>query len=270
MSQPLRADAELSAVGYVPPPRGEDLPCDDGEPMETARHRDQMLLLIDTLREHWAERDDFYVGGNMFLYFSALQAKRNDFRGPDVFVVLDTDRSRERRSWVVWEEGGKAPDVIIELTSESTRRVDHGEKRRVYGHVLRVSEYFIYDPWTAELEGFRLLPGGGYRPVRPEEDGRMRSEALGLDLLVWRGVHADVEAPWLRWCANGGDLIPTPQESAADAGAKAADAEAKAADAEAKAADAEAKAADAEAKAADLAAQLAAYEARFGPLAEEG
>ena len=39
----------------------------------------------------------------MFLYFSKTQAKNNDFRGPDVFVVMNTSR-RERKSWVVWEE----------------------------------------------------------------------------------------------------------------------------------------------------------------------
>ena len=48
--------------------------------METERHRHQMNLLIDSLAEAWNDRDDFYVGGNMFVYYSELQAKRNDFR----------------------------------------------------------------------------------------------------------------------------------------------------------------------------------------------
>jgi len=34
----------------------------------------------------------------MFVYFSETQAKRNDFRSSDVFVVMDTER-RERKSW---------------------------------------------------------------------------------------------------------------------------------------------------------------------------
>ena len=36
-------------------PTEDDLPCDDGEPMETPRHREQMNLLIDSLKVHWAE-----------------------------------------------------------------------------------------------------------------------------------------------------------------------------------------------------------------------
>src|SRR6266516_1439857 len=94
---------------FPTPPRSDQLIYDDGEPLETARHRQQMEVLIQSLEWAWADRKDFYAGGNMFLYFSETQAKRNDFRGPDFFVVLGTDR-RERRAWIVWEEGGKAPD----------------------------------------------------------------------------------------------------------------------------------------------------------------
>jgi hypothetical protein len=72
----------------------------------------------------------------MFVYFSQLQVKRNDFRGPDVFVALDVER-KERKSWVAWEEGGRLPDVVIELTSDSTRHVDHVDKKRTYAIVRR-------------------------------------------------------------------------------------------------------------------------------------
>nr|WP_330359423.1 hypothetical protein [Moorena bouillonii] len=47
-----------------------DLPCDDGIPMETERHKLQMQLLIDPLLPWLAQREDGYVGGNMFLHLS--------------------------------------------------------------------------------------------------------------------------------------------------------------------------------------------------------
>ena len=50
------------------PPRSRDLVTDDGEPMESARHRQQMEVLIQSLELAWADRNDFYAGGNMFLY----------------------------------------------------------------------------------------------------------------------------------------------------------------------------------------------------------
>src|SRR5438552_237108 len=98
-------DNMLHAADYEipPPPRGADLPTEDGEPLETNIHRLLMNLLIEVLTRHWADRRDYFVGGNMCFYYSALQAKKNDFRGPDFFVVKDVEH-RQRDSWVAWEE----------------------------------------------------------------------------------------------------------------------------------------------------------------------
>lgn len=43
--------------------------------METGWHRMQMDLLIESLLYYWRERNDFFVGGNMFLYYSTEQAQ---------------------------------------------------------------------------------------------------------------------------------------------------------------------------------------------------
>ena len=48
-------------------PTQDDLPCDDGVPMETERHKKQMDLLVYSLEPWLGERG--YVGGNMFVYF---------------------------------------------------------------------------------------------------------------------------------------------------------------------------------------------------------
>jgi Uma2 family endonuclease len=101
---------------HVPelPPGEDELPYDDGEPMDTERHRKQMNLLSGSLELAWDDRQDFYVGANMAVYFSELQVKKNDFRGPDLFVVLDTVR-REHKSWVVWQEGGRTPERVTAI-----------------------------------------------------------------------------------------------------------------------------------------------------------
>jgi hypothetical protein len=46
-------------------PTEDELPYDDGMPMETQRHALQLQLLIDPLRLHWTEQQDVYVGGHM-------------------------------------------------------------------------------------------------------------------------------------------------------------------------------------------------------------
>ena len=221
------------------PPSGEELVYSDGEPMESDRHVQQMVLLIQSLRNGRSDRTDFYVAGNMFIYFSETQARKNDFRGPDVFVVMNTTR-RERKSWVVWEEDGKTPDVVIELLSESTESVDRGEKMRIYAQQLRVGEYFLFDPFSGVLDGYELdAPRAAYRPKKPDEAGRFYSERTGLFLGKVRGTIGGVEADWLRWIEPGGRVLPTGDEMAAAATARA-DAEMARADAEAVRADAEA------------------------------
>jgi Uma2 family endonuclease len=184
-------------------PTEDDLPYDDGEPMETARHRDQMILLIESLKAYWAERRDYYVGGNMFVHYN-LEQKRQ-FRGPDFFLVLDVDGTRERKSWVVWQEGMRFPDVIIELLSDSTRQVDKSEKKELYARVFHTAEYYLYDPFSYDLIGYQLK-GVQYEEMRTDTEGELFSPSTGLSLVVREG--------WLRWMTQEGELVPTPQESA--------------------------------------------------------
>ena len=80
-------------LDLVMPPDASELAESDGEPMDSPWHRAAIDLLIDSLSHQWHDRDDFYVGGNMFVYFSADQARSRDFRGPDFFVVLDVPRT---------------------------------------------------------------------------------------------------------------------------------------------------------------------------------
>jgi len=231
--------------------------------MESERHRAQMNILIDTLEAAWRGRDDFYVGGNMFVYFSETQARNNDFRGPDVFVVLNTER-KERESWVVWEEGGRTPDVVIELLSPSTEAVDRGVKMDLYARVLKVSWYFLYDPFTLVFEGYRLdLDAMEYEPLTPEADGSLRCDLLGLYLGIRdTSIGYKEQIPALRWLDAAGAPLPLGAELAARAESKAAEAESKAAEAESKAAEAESKAAEAESKAAEAESKAAAERAR--------
>lgn len=194
------------------PPTQDELPCDDGVPMETERHKHQMDLLIYSLRP-WLSRhpEGGYIGGNMFVYFSLAQVRRQDFRGPDVFVALGVPKG-ERKSWVVWEEG-KSPDVVIELLSEKTADRDKGEKKRIYQNQLRVTEYYWFDPFNpADWAGFELQHGR-YEPLPVDAERRLRSERLGLALVRWQGSYEGVEATWLRWATPEGELLPTPQEA---------------------------------------------------------
>ncbi len=179
---------------------------EDGETLESDWHRIEMNVLIDSVKHRLGDRQDFYAGGNMFIYYSLQMARKRDFRGPDFFYVKGVSREPIRRYWVVWEEGGKYPDVIIELLSPKTAKEDLGVKRDVYEQTFRTSEYFCYDPDTQELLGWRLI-GGRYQPIQPDARGWLYCEQLGLWLGTWRGKISGNEAVWLRFHDADGAVV---------------------------------------------------------------
>jgi Uma2 family endonuclease len=190
----------------------------DGEPLETEWHALQIPLLKEVIRQAMSERgrSGFFVGGNMFVYYSVEQARdvakgRPYFRGPDVFWVGGAKPGGLRKAWVAWEEGGRLPDVIVELLSPTTAAIDRNEKKDLYARVFRTPEYYLYEPEARTLEGFRLV-GGTYRPMVLDEEGRLWSEQLEVSLGLWHGVWSDQEADWVRLFRRDGSLVPTEAE----------------------------------------------------------
>jgi Uma2 family endonuclease len=177
----------------------------DEPPLESDQHRRQMEILIQSIEQFFSDRQDFYVSGNLTIYYNEQQLKSKDFRGPDFFVVLDTER-HARKSWVVWGEDGKYPNVIIELLSDSTADVDRGIKKELYAKTFRTPEYFWFHPDTMEFQGFQLIRGQ-YQPLQPNAQGWLWSDELGLCL----GIHEGQ----LRLFTSNGQLVPIPREVAA-------------------------------------------------------
>jgi Uma2 family endonuclease len=180
-----------------------DLDSDEPE-LESDLHREQIDLLIRLLKYFWRDRQDVYITGNLTVYFNEQQIKTRDFRGPDVFVVLDAEK-RDRKSWVIWGEGGKYPNLVIELLSNSTARVDRGKKKQLYQDVWRLPNYFWFDPNSLEFAGFKLVDGL-YQAIAPNESGYLWSDQLELYLGIYEKQ--------LRWFTADGALIPTAEERA--------------------------------------------------------
>jgi Uma2 family endonuclease len=211
MSQPA-----VAAPGPLP----FELVYSDGEPLESGWHAVQIPLLCEQVHQTMAEqgRSDFYVGGDMFVYYSLEQAwdvaqGKAHFRGPDVFWVGGVSPVPLRKAWVAWEEGGRLPEVIVELLSPSTARIDRNLKKDLYARVFRTPEYFLGEPDTWKLEGLRL-EGKTYRPIVPDAQGRLWSERLGVSLGFWHGARFGKESTWLRMFRPDGSLVPTMEERA--------------------------------------------------------
>ncbi|PPS40234.1 Uma2 family endonuclease [Chroococcidiopsis sp. TS-821] len=186
-------------------------------PLETYRHLRQLIVLLTSLERLWQNRQDFFAGGNLSIYYSIRQLKSEDVRGPDFFVVLNTER-KERKSWTVWEEEGKYPNFILEILSESTAKNDRGLKKQLYQDVFRTPNYFWFDPYTLEFAGFKLNYRI-YEPLIPNDQGWLWSDELQLYL--------GIVGEQLRFFTPEGQLVPTPEEAEAEERRRANAAEAK-------------------------------------------
>ena len=179
-------------------------PTSDGKPMaETDWHRILMIDLIQTL-EGWYDKDPkVYVSGNLLMF--DVEGDRRRHLSPDVFVVKGVPK-RKRLHYLVWEEK-KEPDLVIELTSKSTRNEDLKKKFRLYQDVLKVSEYFLFDPLgdylKPPLQGDRLQDGK-YEPIRSVKN-RLPSQTLRLQL-ERDGENLRLYDP------KSGQWLPTPTE----------------------------------------------------------
>jgi Uma2 family endonuclease len=232
---------------WVPDIPDVELPYEDGEPLESHWHRLQINLLGDMLSQYWQARTDFFAGGNMFVYYCLEQARTRSYRGPDFFVVLGVDGTRPRRSWIVWQEGGRYPDVIIELLSPTTKAEDLGIKKDLYERVFKTAEYFCVDPDEQTLRGWQLEKTG-YVLLSPDAHGWLWSDKLHLWLGLQGGSFQGTPGLWLRFFEPSGTLVPTAEEVAE---AERARAQAERARAEAERTRAEAEHARAEAAEAD-------------------
>jgi Uma2 family endonuclease len=171
-------------MSTVPPPRRVreiKYPTTDGKPMaETDYHRELMVDLIESLKVFYADEPRVYVSGNLLLFYEKGNKRRH--LSPDVFVVPGVGNHR-RDNFLLWEEG-HGPKFVIELTSSSTRKEDVTKKFALYRDVLKVREYFLFDPLgdylKPSMQGWRLAKGV-YQSIRAVE-GRLPSSTTGLHL----------------------------------------------------------------------------------------
>ena len=155
-------------------------PSSDGKPMaETDWHRKLLMELLQIIDHHFREHDDVYVSGDLLIYYKMGDNTKSV--APDVFVVRGVAK-KQRGTYLTWEES-HTPDFVLELASPSTVRHDLTTKKDLYASVLKVKEYYIYDPLhqiQPHFVGFRLIDGV-YQEIAFVND-RLPSEVLNLEL----------------------------------------------------------------------------------------
>jgi len=146
---------------------------------ESELHRLLRNALIETLQAFYADEPLVHVTGDVLLFYE--KGNRRKHLAPDVFIAFGVGK-QIRDNYLMWEEA--PPSVVIELTSPTTRTDDLGPKFALYRDVLKVKEYFLFDPKedliAPSMQGWRLVKGQ-YRAIRPVA-GRLPSRELGLHL----------------------------------------------------------------------------------------
>ena len=184
------AEAVATPVSRPPPitvvrPE-EEYPDTDGKPMaENTWQAATMRYAGDALAIHFRGRA--FVATDLLIYYR--KGDRRATVAPDVMVVLGVDGSH-RRTYRMWEEGGRAPDFVLEVISSTTQENDEGRKRRTYAQ-LGVREYFRYSPVSRRMAGMgghrlvgEVLREGRWEALPRLAEERIRSAVLGLELRV--------------------------------------------------------------------------------------
>ena len=219
-------------------------PESDGEPMaETGKHVRNLLDMIEMIDRLFRDVPDVHVCGNMFLYYEEGNPRK--VISPDVFMVRGVGK-KELRTYKTWEQQPYL-DLVIEFASPSTFTRDFAEKKTIYEQILRVKEYYIYDPYheiQPSFVGFRLVEGS-YEEIEFVE-GRLPSETLGLELGERDGVLRLYDPVKEQWFGPSREHVDEAENRASEAENRASEAENRASEAENRASEAENRASEAE------------------------
>ena len=199
-------DVRMAEVEY---PDTDGLPMADNDFQAVTMH-----YAGPALARHFEGRG--YVATDTILYY--VKGNRKVYVAPDVMVVLGVDGSL-RNSFTVWEEGGRIPDFVLEVVSNSTQQNDARDKRKVYSK-LGVREYFGYAPNSNRMDGMdghrlvgETLRDGQWEAIPRLEEERISSAVLGLELRV-RKRNSGGSFRELRFYDPGiGEDLPTHDEA---------------------------------------------------------
>jgi len=131
-------------------------PDSDGQPMaENTLQFKWIVLVKEGLEAVFRDDPNVFVAGDLLWY--AQEGDPKVRVAPDAMVVFGRPKGH-RGSYKQWEEDGVAPQVVFEILSPGNRLGEMLRKFSFYDE-RGVEEYYIYDPDTGELEGWRREAG---------------------------------------------------------------------------------------------------------------
>ena len=198
-------------------PSSAELPDSDDTPVDNELQNLIPNLLEAVLALAWIDRSDWFFGVDMGIYY----ASSNPPLVPDGFLSLGVERfigEEGRLSYVLWEEEGIVPTLVLEVVSK-TYGGEYEQKKTDYAK-LGILYYVIYVPsrrprrQRQPLEIYQL-ENDQYRLQEPDAHGRVWMPEIGLAMGRERGTYLGRDREWLYWFDAEGQRLPTPEERVA-------------------------------------------------------
>jgi len=202
-------------------PTAEELPSSDETPVDNQLQNDIPNLLLILLASIWADRDDWYFGVDMGIYYNPDEPAIV----PDGFLSIGVKHDtgeRGRLSYVLWEEQNIMPIFALEVVSERYNS-EYEDKLADY-QALGILYYAIYNPLSGRrgrfknrqrLEVYRLI--AGKYELLPIENNRVWLPEIDLALGYEQGEHIAWQREWLYWYSASGDRYLTANERVVNA-----------------------------------------------------
>jgi Uma2 family endonuclease len=199
-------------------PTEEDLPYTDDQPVDNELQWLIPFLLRSVLGLAWGDRNDWFLGMNIGLYYEP----GTEAIGPDALLSLGVptfrDNGKLRLSYVVWGENNVMPQWVLELVSQK-KGGEYDRKFEIY-QAIGILYYVIYNPnhWRRDkhdpFEVYKLIDGAYVR----QEGNPVWMPELGLGIGVEEGSY-EGHSPrdWLYWYDADGNRLPTPDNAIAAA-----------------------------------------------------
>ena len=190
----MPATAEVLPNLYLP--SSLELPSSDDTPVDNEDQNFIPNFLLFLLENIWAERQDWYFGVDMGVYYNPEKPVPPIV--PDAFLSLGVQRRKPqgRLSYVFWEEENVTPSFVLEMVSHK-HGSEYENKVTTYAKI-GVLYYLIYNPnhWKRhKREPFEIykLIGGNYQR-QSGEPYFMPEIGLGIGRTskIIRGINREV------------------------------------------------------------------------------
>ena len=210
----MPAVAEALPKLYLP--SSSELPSSDDTPVDNEDQNFIPNFLLFLLENIWAERQDWYFGVDMGVYYNPYEPAPAIV--PDAFLSLGVQRRKPtgRLSYTFWEEEDTIPSFVLEMVSQKYGG-EYKEKAITYAKI-KVPYYLVYNPnhWQRHnkepFEIYKLINGSYEKQLSEPYFMPEIGLGIGRESKVVRGIEREV----LCWYDSLGNTYKNAEEQLLD------------------------------------------------------